>query len=284
MIIMDSLENDKTKVQFEKQLIMIDVDYVIPNKYNPREEKAFKNLDDIISSIEDMGGILVPILAYEKSPNKYVILDGERRWRASKYLSKKDEKYKYIPANIIKEPLDKGENFLIMFNIHMERTSWSTGATAIAIGELKKRDPSITDKKLAKKIHVSEPRIKDAYVFLMAPKELKEKVLKGDNDIEEYHVIYLIRNLKAIEKIYPELFIEPNFNETVYKILDKVESGIITNYRDFSSLGSMLRACSKYDEDKLFKKEFKEIVKNLYYTPKTSIKKINLYARARGKN
>jgi len=123
MIIMNSLENDKTKVQFEKQLIMIDVDYVIPNKYNPREEKAFKNLDDIISSIEDMGGILVPILAYEKSPNKYVILDGERRWRASKYLSKKDEKYKYIPANIIKEPLDKGENVLIMFNIHMERTS-----------------------------------------------------------------------------------------------------------------------------------------------------------------
>ena len=118
----------------------------------------------------------------------------------------------------------------------------------------------------------------------MAPKELKEKVLKGDTDIEENHVIYLIRNLKAIEKIYPELFIEPNFNETVYKILDKVESGIITNYRDFSSLGSMLRACSKYDEDKLFKKEFKEIVKNLYYTPKTSIKKINLHARARGKN
>ena len=72
---------------------MIDVADIVPNKYNPREEKAFKNLDDIISSIEDMGGILVPILVYEKGPNKYIILDGERRWRASKYLSKKDEKY-----------------------------------------------------------------------------------------------------------------------------------------------------------------------------------------------
>jgi len=274
---MDLIDDDLIKVQFEKKLIMIDVDNIIPNKYNPREEKAFKNLDDIISSIEDMGGILVPILVYEKSSNKYVIIDGERRWRASKYLSKKEEKYKFIPANIIKEPLDKIENFLIMFNVHMERTEWSTGATAIAIGELKKINPNITDKELSKRIHVSEGRIKDAYIFLMAPKDLQEKILKGDSKIEEYHVIYLIRNLKSIEKIYPELYIDPNFNEILYKILKKVEAGIVTNYRDFSSLGSILRTCNKYDEEKLFKSEFKKIVDDLYYTPKESIKYVNLF-------
>ena len=274
---MDSLDDDTKKVKFEHNLILIDVDSIIPNRYNPREEKAFKNLDDITKSIEEMGGILVPILAYEKSRGKYVILDGERRWRASKILAKKDEKYRYIPANIINEPLDRDENFLIMFNVHMERTPWSTGATARAIGELKKINPHLSDKELAKKLHVKPNRVTDSLLFLMAPKDLQEKVLKGEGDIEEYHVIYLIKHLKSIQKIFPELVNDNNFNDIFYKIINKVEIGVITNYREFSTFGSMLRVCSNYDEEDLFKKQFNKIIEEKFYTPKESIKYVNKY-------
>ena len=77
-------------------------------------------------------GILVPLTVYENTKripkSKYVLLDGERRWRCAKELGMLT-----IPANIIDEPEDVTQNILFMFNIHHFRREWELFPTALKL-------------------------------------------------------------------------------------------------------------------------------------------------------
>jgi len=107
----------------------IDVNDIEPNPNNPREKISRSEIADLVYSIRSVGGVLVPIVVYyDEKRKKYRLLDGERRWRASKELAKQDERFKKIPANIINKPLKGTEHLEVMINIHYKRKQWSTAA------------------------------------------------------------------------------------------------------------------------------------------------------------
>ncbi len=98
---------------------------ISPNIQNPRGEspeeiqkdKAFEQLKDSVSQF----GVLVPIVVHEikkPGPHKYILVDGERRYRAA--LETNTEK---IPAHIATAE-DKGEERIQAFHIHMLRKQW----------------------------------------------------------------------------------------------------------------------------------------------------------------
>ena len=65
-----------------KQVNVTDLE---PNPHNPRmlfDEAPMKTLQESIAKV----GILVPLTVYEKKkhPDRYVILDGQRRWMCAK--------------------------------------------------------------------------------------------------------------------------------------------------------------------------------------------------------
>ncbi len=75
------LANDDEMVQSEA-LMMLKVDQLQPGKYQPRsymDDAALQTLAESISS----QGIMQPILVRNIGANKYEIIAGERRWRAS---------------------------------------------------------------------------------------------------------------------------------------------------------------------------------------------------------
>jgi ParB family chromosome partitioning protein len=75
------LANDDEMAQSEA-LMMLKVDQLQPGKYQPRsymDDAALKTLAESISS----QGIMQPILVRNIGANKYEIIAGERRWRAS---------------------------------------------------------------------------------------------------------------------------------------------------------------------------------------------------------
>jgi ParB/RepB/Spo0J family partition protein len=107
------------------------VDEISANPQNPRlfwDEDLLSDLKESISKV----GVLVPITVFENSkPNaktKYVLLDGERRWRCTKELG-----ITKIKANIIDEPEDITQNILYMFNIHGFRREWEIFPTALKL-------------------------------------------------------------------------------------------------------------------------------------------------------
>jgi ParB family chromosome partitioning protein len=63
----------------------IPVDKLIPNQYQPRKDFASEAIGEMAASIKEYG-ILQPLIVtpYEDSPGGYMLIAGERRWRAAK--------------------------------------------------------------------------------------------------------------------------------------------------------------------------------------------------------
>jgi ParB family chromosome partitioning protein len=98
------------------QLKDIKVDLIDRNPENPRIIFRQDELEDLLNSIR-IYGVQVPIAVFKKG-FRYVLIDGERRWRCSKKLGKDT-----IPALVQDEP-DQLNNLLLMFNIHSLREQW----------------------------------------------------------------------------------------------------------------------------------------------------------------
>src|SRR5690606_13597618 len=124
--------------------------------------------DELIQSIIEKG-ILNPIIVYKKSgEDKYVILDGERRYRASKKLNNITE----LPARVLSNEPDKLEGLSIMFHIHHVQKDWTQFAISMTLIEIIKEkgmDPqklSGQDKKeLVKITSLSEYKINKFLIF-----------------------------------------------------------------------------------------------------------------------
>lgn len=261
---MESKEIEKETLLKFRKLEWINIKDIRPNEYNPREEISKTEVADIRDSIKEVGGILVPLVVYEEN-GKYVLLDGERRWRAAKDLAKYDPKYQKVPANIILGPLSENENLLTMFNIHMERKQWSTAAIAEAIGKLLEFNPGLSTRELADKMHVTSTAINEAKQFLRMPENLRRRALEGD--LDEYYLILLGRSLRVCERIFPKLIKKYGWQNLAEKFIAKVDNGLIQIARDFNLISKMTKTCIQYDEEALFIKLFERMVKDERFTP-----------------
>lgn len=109
---------DKSKVE------MIPTDRIRRNPENPRIIFDEAKMEILMESIHSVG-ILVPLIVYrDTEPGRYVLLDGERRWRCAQNLNLPE-----VPANVIPTPT-RLENILRMFNIHNVREAWTITETA----------------------------------------------------------------------------------------------------------------------------------------------------------
>jgi ParB family chromosome partitioning protein len=69
-----------------RQHVMVQVEVLVPNPYQPRRIFPQQELEKLALSISELG-LLEPILV-RKLDNQYQIAAGERRWRAHKFLGK----------------------------------------------------------------------------------------------------------------------------------------------------------------------------------------------------
>lgn len=91
-------------------------DRIDRNPANPRLFFRPEEMDTLMASIRRYN-IQVPITVYE-SDGRFVLIDGERRWRCAKKLN-----ISKIPALVQPKPSELG-NLLLMFNIHALREQW----------------------------------------------------------------------------------------------------------------------------------------------------------------
>ena len=107
------------------ELKEIPVDKIVRNPENPRIVFRSTELEELLESIRRYG-IQVPISVYAER-NRYVLIDGERRWRCCIKLNRKT-----IPALIQSKP-DALTNLLLMFNIHALREQWDLLTIALKL-------------------------------------------------------------------------------------------------------------------------------------------------------
>lgn len=76
-------EKKEAVKELSKSIAEISVDAIEPNPYQPRIEFIEEELSNLVQSIKQLG-LIQPITLRSLGPNKYQIISGERRWRASK--------------------------------------------------------------------------------------------------------------------------------------------------------------------------------------------------------
>ncbi|MDX1391932.1 MAG: ParB/RepB/Spo0J family partition protein, partial [Rheinheimera sp.] len=74
--------NSDTATPSSSALQQLPVEFLTPGKYQPRKDMSQEALDDLASSIRAQG-VIQPIVVRPLAKNKFEIIAGERRWRAS---------------------------------------------------------------------------------------------------------------------------------------------------------------------------------------------------------
>lgn len=172
---MSSAQGKKPSVPALRELLISEID---PNPGNPRLVFPQEELDKLAESIANEG-VLVPIVVYKKK-NRYVLVDGERRFKCARSLG-----LKKISAVVTEE---RSEQALLvqMFNIHLIREPWRDIPTALALGRLTKEleakggKGSVTVKQLRDLTGLSTERIDRLRYALTLPKEWQEYIQSGD--------------------------------------------------------------------------------------------------------
>ena len=74
--------NSDTATVISSELQQLPVEFLSPGKYQPRKDMSQEALEDLASSIRAQG-VIQPIVVRPLAKNKFEIIAGERRWRAS---------------------------------------------------------------------------------------------------------------------------------------------------------------------------------------------------------
>lgn len=114
----------------------IEPEKILANPENPRMYFRDPGLNQLADSIEESGGVLVPIYVYPdpEQDGYYRLIDGERRWRIAQRLG-----LATIPALVRDTPPDSEKNIIEMFNIHKVREDWEDMPTARALQQVIER-------------------------------------------------------------------------------------------------------------------------------------------------
>lgn len=225
-------------------LIDIPTSNIKPNPENPRLIFREIELQKLLESIREVG-VKVPIAVYEDR-GKYVLLDGERRWRCTLKLN-----LKTIPALVQPKP-SRLENLLMMFNIHNVRVQWDLLPMALKLRDirdmLEKEGKSTDFSHLAGITGLSIATVKRAFELLELPKKYQDMLLKeaekprAEQKVTADLFIEINKAMKAIEKYTPEVLKEVPKTKFVDSMFHKYVTGIENSVVGFRRISKIARA------------------------------------------
>ena len=168
----ESLGNDINKPndvsnQNLRQSDEIPIEFLHPNKNQPRKLFDEEKIDELSQSIKQKG-LILPILVKKIDENNYQIIAGERRWRASQKAGLHD-----VPV-IIKN-LDDKEILEIALIENMQREDLNPIEEAEGIARLQD-EFKYTQEELSNILGKSRPQISNTIRLLKLPQKVKEFV------------------------------------------------------------------------------------------------------------
>lgn len=159
-----------TEEDIEKGYLEIPLKDIYPNPLQPRKIFDTKALDELASSIK-VNGVIMPIVVNKDEQGKYMIIAGERRFRASKIAGKEN-----IPA-IIKEYDDrKIQEISLIENLQREDLNPIESATAM---KQLMDDYGLTQEELSERIGKSRSAIANTLRLLTLDEEVIKLVSNG---------------------------------------------------------------------------------------------------------
>ena len=154
----------------KKDIITIDLKNIYPNQDQPRrvfDEEKIKILSESIKNY----GVLQPIVLKPDAKGKYMIIAGERRYRASKLARKSD-----IPAVIKDIPMKDIMEIALIENL--QREELNPIEEALAYRSLIK-NYEVTQEEISEAVGKSRPHITNTLRLLNLPQKIMDMIDQG---------------------------------------------------------------------------------------------------------
>ena len=175
--------------EIEKEIVEVSLEDIIPNRFQPRLTFDEDSLNELAKSIR-LHGIIQP-LVLRKVGNKFEIIAGERRFKAS-YIAGLTK----VPAIII--DLNDNESAEVAIVENLQRKDLSPIEEAKSYKKLLDRG-YLTQDQLANRMGKTQATVSNKLRLLNLPDEVQEALL--NNKISERHARSLLRLSNPSEQI-----------------------------------------------------------------------------------
>ena len=170
-----------------------------PNPNQPRKNFADKSLKQLAQSIDEKG--LISPITVKKVENKYIIVAGERRYRAHKLLNKKR-----ILAYVIDADTTKDVMYMALIE-NIQREDLNPIEEAKGYKYLQENlQSSITE--IAKTVGKSRPAVSNALRLLKLPDQIQDSILKGEINAGQARAILQRKTTQGMLQLWQKLLTE----------------------------------------------------------------------------
>lgn len=224
------------------------LEYISPfdierNEDNPRLYFRPLELEGLLFSISEIG-VQVPISVYKKG-KKYILIDGERRWRCAMKLN-----FAKVPAIVREEP-SRLENLRMMYSIHALREQWDLFTIAIKLPVIidlltdkYSRKPLLNE--ISKFTGLTVTTINRCKVLINLPEKYKEMVHKelelpkSKQKLTEDFFVEMEKSLSTVINKIPVVIADVNHVRDV--LIKKYKNGVIPNLLDLRKIPKIVKA------------------------------------------
>jgi ParB/RepB/Spo0J family partition protein len=229
---------------------LIDPKKLSPNRDNPRLIFRLQELDELEQSIASQG-ILVPLTVFEDR-GKFILLDGERRWRCARKLG-----LHRVPAIVQPKP-ERVQNIMMMFAIHNARRDWDPLPTALKLRELeeelsKARGRKLTETELAASASLTRGAVRRYRKILKIPEDIQRALLKdleNPGDVRAISVDQVVEATDAASALVEQKIISAEQTKPfIDAVVDKFRNHIIKNTVEPRKIVSIARHVARGEVD-----------------------------------
>ena len=169
----------------QKQTTELDINLLVANKNQPRKNFDQEALEELAKSIK-MHGIIQPIVVNKQEDGKYLIIAGERRYRASKLIGLKE-----VPV-IIKNYTEKQIKEISIIE-NLQREDLNPIESARAIKQLME-EYKLTQEEVAERLGISRSNIANMTRLLSLYPDVIALVEKGQLSAGHARCLVVVEN------------------------------------------------------------------------------------------
>lgn len=190
------ISTDEVKTNGSSTINEIPIEQIEANPNQPRHEFDEVALDELAKSIAEIG-IIQPITLRQVADNRYQIIAGERRWRASQRAG-----LKAIPAYI---KTIKDENIMEMALVeNIQREDLNAIEIALAYEHLMET-PGMTQEKVSQRVGKSRTSITNFLRLLKLPAQVQMALQKKEIDMGHARALLSIESPSQQIKVFKEI-------------------------------------------------------------------------------
>ena len=174
----------------------IPLDQIEANPNQPRRDFDEDALDELAASIKEIG-IIQPITLHQISSDKYMIIAGERRWRASQIAG-----LTTIPAYI--RTLDDASIMTMALVENSQREDLNDIEVALAYQQILENE-GITQEKVAKRVGKSRTAVTNSLRLLRLPAQVQMSLQKKEITMGHARALLAIESPSLQVKVFNEI-------------------------------------------------------------------------------